>query len=196
MSPALPKKFAFTCALLLSMGTATAFAQNATHADSAHGTSGHAQSANANQAEAMSPEDFINDASAKGIAEIETAKLALEKSQSQDVKTFAQSMIDDHTKMNEQLQQLAQQKKLEVADNAMLMDMAKKMILQVRDESFDAAYANNQVVAHEQTIEIFRNEANTSKDPELKALAQAALPKLEAHLEHAKTLQSKYAEKK
>jgi len=178
------------------MGPATAFAQNATHADSAHGTSGHAQSTNANQAEAMSPEDFINDASAKGIAEIETAKLALEKSQSQDVKTFAQSMIDDHTKMNEQLQQLAQQKKLEVADNAMLMDMAKKMILQVRDESFDAAYANNQVVAHEQTIEIFRNEANTSKDPELKALAQAALPKLEAHLEHAKTLQSKYAEKK
>ncbi|GGM17263.1 DUF4142 domain-containing protein [Pseudomonas asuensis] len=196
MSPALPKKFAFTCALLLSMGTATAFAQNATHADSAHGTSGHAQSANANQAEAMSPEDFINDASAKGIAEIETAKLALEKSQSADVKTFAQSMIDDHTKMNEQLQQLAQQKKLEVADNAMLMDMAKKMILQVRDESFDAAYANNQVVAHEQTIEIYRNEANTGKDPELKALAQAALPKLEAHLEHAKTLQSKYAEKK
>jgi putative membrane protein len=195
MSPALPKKFAFTCALLLSMGTATAFAQNTTHSDSAHSTSSTTGTASTNHAEAMDPEDFVDNASAKGIAEIEAAKLALGKSQSQDVKTFAQMMIDDHTKMNEQLKQLAQQKKLEVADNAQLMDMAKAMILHVRDESFDAAYANNQVVAHEQTIELFRNEANTSKDPELKALAKTALPKLEAHLEHAKTLQSKYAKK-
>ncbi|TWI49233.1 putative membrane protein [Pseudomonas duriflava] len=198
MTLALPKKFAFTCALLLSAGTAVAQtnSENANGATSGTATStantGTAASANA---QAMTPEGFVDDATAKGIAEIETAKLALEKSQAQDIKKFAQMMIDDHTKMNDQLRQLAQQKKLEVADNAQLMDMAKKLILQVRDESFDPAYANNQVMAHEQTIEIYRNEANNGQDQELKALAKESLPKLEAHLQQAKALQSKYAEK-
>ena len=147
----------------------------------------------AQAADQLSPAQFVDDASAKGIAEIEAGKLALEKSQSQDIKSFAQQMIDDHTKANAQLKSLAQQKKLEVSSDAELMDKAKAMILQVRDDSFDRSYANNQVVAHEQTIAIFRTEAETSKDAELKAFAQKTLPTLEHHLQEAKALQGKYA---
>ncbi|QDD88838.1 DUF4142 domain-containing protein [Pseudomonas oryzihabitans] len=147
----------------------------------------------AQAADQLLPAQFVDDASAKGIAEIEAGKLALEKSQSQDIKSFAQQMIDDHTKANAQLKSLAQQKKLEVSSDAELMDKAKAMILQVRDDSFDRSYANNQVVAHEQTIAIFRTEAETSKDAELKAFAQKTLPTLEHHLQEAKALQSKYA---
>ncbi|MBF8643741.1 DUF4142 domain-containing protein [Pseudomonas luteola] len=197
MTLAMPKKFAFACALILSAGTAIAQtgSQNTNHTGSNGTTTANTGATTSTNAQAMSPEDFIDDASAKGIAEVETAKLALQKSQAEDVKRFAQMMIDDHTNVNNQLRQLAQQKKLEVADNAQLMDMAKKLILQVRDESFDPAYANNQVMAHEQTIEIFRNEANNGQDQELKALAKETLPKLEAHLQQAKALQSKYAGK-
>lgn len=149
----------------------------------------------AQAADRLSPAQFVDDASAKGIAEVEAGKLALEKSQSQDIKTFAQQMIDDHTKANEQLRSLAQQKKLEVSSDAELMDKAKAMILQVRDDSFDRSYANNQVVAHEQTIAIFRTEAQTGKDTELKAFAAKTLPTLEHHLQEAKALQTKYAKK-
>src|SRR3546814_17492878 len=48
-------------------------------------------------------ENFVDEASAKGIAEIETAKMALDKGTSEDVKQFAQMMIDDHTKANQEL---------------------------------------------------------------------------------------------
>ena len=72
-------------------------------------------------------------------------------------------------------------------------DKAKAIILQVRDDSFDRSYANNQVVAHEQTIEIFRTESQTSDDAELKAFAEKTLPTLEHHLQEAKALQTKYA---
>ncbi|VXC88950.1 conserved exported hypothetical protein [Pseudomonas sp. 9Ag] len=51
----------------------------------------------ANFALAAEGENFVDEASAKGIAEIEAAKLAMSESKSQDVKTFAQKMIDDHT---------------------------------------------------------------------------------------------------
>ncbi|WP_225775061.1 DUF4142 domain-containing protein [Pseudomonas sp. Marseille-Q5115] len=146
----------------------------------------------AHTAFAADAEDFVDDASAKGIAEIEAGKLAEQKSQSADVKTFAQMMIKDHTAANEKLKGIATAKKLEVASDAELMDKAKKMILDIREESFDKSYANNQVKAHEQTIEIFQKEANEGKDPELKAFAKETLPKLEAHLKAAKELAAKH----
>ena len=105
----------------------------------------------AQAADKVSANDFAEEASAKGIAEIETSKLALEKGSHAEVKKFAQTMIDDHTRANDELKALAKQKNLEVSTDAELMSKAKAMILQVRDgENFDKAYANNQVVAHEQ----------------------------------------------
>jgi putative membrane protein len=134
-------------------------------------------------------DDFVEDASAKGVAEVEAGKLAQEKGTAADVKTFADMMIKDHTAANAQLKSLAQAKKLEVSDDAMLLDKAKAMILDLRSaKSFDQAYANNQVKAHETTIELFEEEAKDGKDPELKAFATEMLPKLKTHLEHAKKL--------
>lgn len=141
------------------------------------------------QAAARSTEEFVDDASAKGLAEIEAAKMALKKSTSQDVKKFAQMMIDDHTEANRKLKQIAQQKGLKVADEADLMNKAKAMMLRWREgDSFDEAYANNQVVAHEQTIELFRAYAQDGQDQEVKAFAQETLKKLEMHLREAKAL--------
>lgn len=138
---------------------------------------------------AQDNDDFVEDASAKGIAEIEAGKLAIAKGTAADVKSFAQMMIDDHTAANAKLRSLAESKKLELSDDAMLMDKAKTMILHVRDgESFDKAYANNQVVAHEKTIELFQKEVKEGKDADLKKFASDTLPKLEAHLEHARKL--------
>jgi putative membrane protein len=141
------------------------------------------------QAAMAASDDFVEDASAKGVAEIEAGKLAQEKGTSADVKTFAAQMIKDHTAANEKLKTIAQSKKLEISDDAMLLDKAKAMILELRGaKSFDQAYANNQVKAHEQTIELFEEEAKNGKDAELKAFATATLPALKTHLEHAKAL--------
>ncbi|MFC3609164.1 DUF4142 domain-containing protein [Stutzerimonas tarimensis] len=140
-------------------------------------------------------EDFVNEASAKALAEIESAQLALETSQSEDIREFAQMMIDDHTKSREKLAELAAgDDDLELADNATLMDRAKVMILELRDgESFDQAYANNQVNAHEQTLELYREYAREGEHEELSTYAEGELSTLEEHLEKARELQNKYA---
>lgn len=136
-------------------------------------------------------EEFVDEASAKGLAEIESAKLALNKSSSQAVRKFAETMIADHTKANQELAAIARNKKLDVAEEPELMSKAKAMILKLREgESFDEAYANNQVMAHEQTIELFQKGAS-SKNAEIKAFAQKTLPKLEMHLKMARELQAK-----
>ncbi|RAU47465.1 MULTISPECIES: DUF4142 domain-containing protein [unclassified Pseudomonas] len=138
---------------------------------------------------AQDNDDFVEDASAKGVAEVEAGKLAQEKGTAADVKSFADMMVKDHTAANAKLKSIADAKKLEVSDSAELLDKAKSMILELRSaKSFDQAYANNQVKAHEATIELFEKEATDGKDAELKALAQETLPKLKAHLEQAKAL--------
>ncbi|BCD89292.1 hypothetical protein PSm6_56990 [Pseudomonas solani] len=139
-------------------------------------------------ADTIDADDFVDEASAGGIAEIEGGKLALEKSSSASVKTFAQQMIDDHGAANRELAVLAREKKLEVATEAELMSKAKALILKLRDgENFDEAYANNQVAAHEKTIELFK-EAAASDDKEIAAWATKTLPKLEHHLQMARDL--------
>ncbi|UVH52339.1 DUF4142 domain-containing protein [Pseudomonas sp. CBSPBW29] len=142
---------------------------------------------------ASSSNDFVDAAAQGGITEVEAGKLALEKSGAADIKAFAQHMITDHTKANQELTALATKLDIKVPDDASLTDKAKKMILEIRDESFDKAYANNQVKAHEDTVALFKKEAASSDDAELKAFAEKTLPTLETHLKMAKELQSKHA---
>lgn len=142
----------------------------------------------------MDADDFVNDASAMGLAEVHNATLALTKASSQDVKNFAQRMLDDHSAANQQLAQIASGKEdLELADDATLLAKAKALILQLRSgESFDQAYANNQVVAHEKSVELYENAAKELNDADLKAYAAEKLPELREHLTMARDLAAKH----
>lgn len=143
-------------------------------------------------ADKIDADDFVEEVSAKGVAEVEGAKLALEKSTSPDVQAFAQKMISDHTAANMELAGIASRKNLEVSDEAELTTKAKKFVLEQRDgQSFDEAYANNQVEAHKDTIELFQ-QAAVSDDAEIAAFAKQTLPKLKHHLQMAETLAAKY----
>jgi putative membrane protein len=136
--------------------------------------------------------DFVEHASEGGVAEVEMGKLAQEKSKSADIIAFAKMMVADHNKANTELRALAVKHDLEIEDDAMLLDKAKKEILELREESFDKAYTNNQVAAHEKTVALFKKESMSSDQAELKAFATKTLPTLEAHLAQAKKLQAKY----
>lgn len=166
-----------------------------------HLTLAVALSSSMGMAFAATSNDFVDNAAAGGIAEIETSKLAVEKSSSADIKAFANMMITDHSKANDELAAIAKKNDIEVPDSTTLVKQAKEKILDMRDESFDAAYANNQVKAHEETIELFKKQANTVTDDkvkgatDLKGFAQKMLPALEKHLAAAKQLQAAHPSK-
>ncbi|MDH4567588.1 DUF4142 domain-containing protein [Pseudomonas sp. BN414] len=136
----------------------------------------------------ISAQDFVDQASAAGMAEVEAGKLALEKGTSSKVKEFARMMVDEHTAANQQLKALASKHDLEVADAPGLSEQAKAKILEMRDsDSFDKAYANNQVESHKAAVELFQTAAN-SEDEAIRAFAVKTLPKLEEHLKMAQQL--------
>ena len=70
---------------------------------------------------AATDNDFVDNAAAGGIAEIETSRLALEKSQSADIKAFANMMITDHGKANDELATIAKANDIEVPDTTTLV---------------------------------------------------------------------------
>lgn len=141
-------------------------------------------------ASAGSPAEFIDTASASGIAEIETSRLAIQKTTSTDINSFAVEMIKDHTDANRDLKAIAAHHDLPMAPEAEILDRARKLMLQVQEgESFDIAYVANQIKAHEDAIQLFKDEAEHSASPELKAFAIQTLPKLQMHLDMARKLE-------
>src|SRR5690242_153047 len=80
------------------------------------------------------------------LAEIEAGKLAADKAQSPQVKQFGQRMVEDHTKMLDDLKQLAQEKAVELPGSAGMGDRAHTLALRTKSgEDFDKAYMQNMV---------------------------------------------------
>lgn len=139
----------------------------------------------------LSSEDFAEKAAAAGHAEVAMGKLGVEKAQSQAVRAYAQKMVSDHTKGNQELTAAAQKKGIELpsSPDAIHKVVHKKFEMQEADAEFDRDFMKQMVKDHEATIALF--EAATQADdvdPELKALAQKKLPTLRAHLTEAQQL--------
>lgn len=145
----------------------------------------------ASSALAQTPTEFINDASAQGVAEIESSRLAHQKSESKEVKDYTIVVINDRTTANQHLAKIAKQLDLPVAPREEVVDKAKALMPEVMDgTNFDEAYAANQVKTTEQAIEQLEQTAQTTDVPEIKAFAEETLPKLQNHLQMARALQA------
>ena len=138
---------------------------------------------------AASPADFVDEAHAAGIAEIETSRMAISKTSSTDIESYAVEVIKDYTNANRDLKDIAGKLDLQVSTDEQILDKAKKLMLEVQEgDSFDAAYAANQVKTREEAIELFKQQVNSPDSPQLQAFADKYLPKLEMHLVMAQKL--------
>jgi putative membrane protein len=132
---------------------------------------------------------FVEAASASGLAEVSLGKLGAQQGQSQEVKTFGQQMVDDHTKANDELKTIAGGKSIPVSTLPMAEDAkAATMIAKKQGADFDAAFKKKMVADHEKAVKLFTSESTGGKDPELKAFATKTLPTLKHHLEMARQL--------
>jgi len=136
---------------------------------------------------------FLKDASEGNNAEVSASQIALDKSASADVKTFAQMMVDDHGKAETDLKGLAAQKGVKVSDTPSLARKTEiKMLSERKGSSFDQHYADSiGVKAHQDTIKLFQKEIDKGSDADVKAWASKTLPTLQHHLEAAQALKAK-----
>ncbi|MER3494999.1 MAG: DUF305 domain-containing protein [Mastigocladus sp. ERB_26_2] len=140
----------------------------------------------------ISNQEFVTQATQGNLAEIELGQLAQKRAASAEVKQYAQQMIKDHTQAQNQLKQLAAQKKLTVPQS--VGEQNKQVAANLSKLSgvdFDRAYMNQMVQDHQKTVSLFQREAEQGQDPDLQAFASTKLPTLQQHLQQAQSLADK-----
>lgn len=132
---------------------------------------------------------FVKDAALGGMAEVELGKLATQKAASDAVKQFGQKMVDDHTKANEQLKEVAGKENITIPDSLDSKHQSRiEKLSKLTGPNFDKAYIKDQVKDHKQDVSEFKSEADNGSDPNIKQFASNTLPILEQHLTLAKDL--------
>lgn len=142
-------------------------------------TSAFAQAANLDR----SDRNFFEKAAKSGMKEVEVSQAVLGKAVNPSVREFAQMMVADHTKANEELKALAAKKGVTLP--APDTKHAEKWIK--NDKDVDDEYIKEMISDHKDAVDLFRDAAK-SKDADIAAFAAKTLPHLEHHLQTVKTL--------
>jgi putative membrane protein len=132
---------------------------------------------------------FVHSAAQSNIYEIGSSRLAVQNAEGQEVKDFAQKIIDDHTKATSQL--IAAVEGLDIRPTA---DMTQAQQLKVnylgtlQGPEFEAAYLEQQVLAHEEAVSLFETASSMVQEQQLKTFIDETLPVLQEHLQMAQEL--------
>lgn len=131
---------------------------------------------------------FMMTAAMGGMAEVEMARLALERAASDNVKQYAQHMLDDHTRANEELKQIASSKgvALPTTLDAKHMSLMSKL-RGMSGAEFDRLYMKEAGVKdHTDMEKLFQREASRGMDADAKSFAAKTLPTVREHLQMAR----------
>jgi putative membrane protein len=129
--------------------------------------------------------DFVNEAVTSDMFEIQSSKLAAERTQG-DVQTFAQQMVSDHTKTTSELKGLAPTAKVQIPDR---MTSSQQSMLEklkgLKGKDFAKQYMDDQVSAHKDAVSLFERYGKAGDNEKLKNWASQTLPTLQHHLDMA-----------
>jgi putative membrane protein len=128
--------------------------------------------------------DFAMEAADGGLMEVKLGQLAQTNAKDAEVKKHAMHMVQDHSKANEELKMLCARKNIEIP--AMLGEKNQKKydkMAKMSGEKFDDEYVKAMVKDHEKMVALFKKQAKSGDDAELKAWANDKIATLEEHLE-------------
>ena len=133
--------------------------------------------------------NFVRAAAAGGLAEVELGRLANQKGNSSEARQFGQRMVNDHSKANDQLKQIAAAANIPLPNAPGPEDQAMRDHLdKMQGDAFDRDYIRGQITAHQETAQLFEYEIGSGQDVGLKTFASQTLPVVMQHLEMAQKI--------
>ena len=176
-------------------GGAASGATSGTSSSRAAGTSSNAMGSNnatgKAQANSVSSGDrkFMEKAAQGGMAEVQLGKLAAQKAQSAEVKQFGQRMVDDHSKANDQLKQIASSKGVNLpteVERSTQRELDK--LSKLSGAEFDREYMKLMLEEHKTDVQEFERQSKQGNDILLKSFAAKNLLILQQHLKMAQQI--------
>jgi putative membrane protein len=128
---------------------------------------------------------YLAMAGAGDLWEIESSKALLAKSDTTDVKRFADMMIEHHTASTEKLAAAARSANLTVSQPKLDADQ-QRMLNEIENadkSSIDAVYVRNQKLAHEKALALHQGYGQGGDTEVLKKAANEIIPVVQRHLE-------------
>jgi putative membrane protein len=154
----------------------------------------HQETSQDSRKPAISDAEFTKKAARGGLAEVKLSQLAEQIGSNEAVKQFAQIMVQDHSKANDQLKQAAAKEKISLPGDLDPKDQVEYDALsKLSGAAFDKAYARGMIRDHQQDIAEFNNEANSGRKSAIKDFAEQTLPTLQDHLKQAREMRQAVA---
>jgi putative membrane protein len=156
--------------------------------DAASGPVGQASAATAGS---FTTDGFVTAAAMSDMYEVEAAKIAQQRSKSADVKKFAAMMVKDHTATTTELKGILTKAAITATPPAEFDERHKGLIDNLKSatpENFDKTYLDQQVAAHGEAETLMSGYADHGDQADLKAFAAKVAPKVQMHLDMAKSL--------
>ena len=170
-------------------GNAVAPARPGSDSQAAPAASGASAASSSSAQDKLSAidEQFVQDAGTAGATEIAASKLALSNSSDTQVKSFAQRMLADHTRLARNLDTAARRHGITAAPSA---DASVTGSLEtLHGDAFDKAYIQQVALAgHQKAVAVFSTESMKGNDALLKNTASRALPIIKHHYAMAQQL--------
>jgi putative membrane protein len=149
-------------------------------------------------------DQFLTTVMQNGHGEIALARLALDKSKSEQVRALAQKLVTDHEAVNQKVMALASARKITLRGHTQgqgtppsdpkLMQLSpdQRAVYERLDKlsgaQFDRAWADQIIKSHQSGIDLFMRATKLS-DEEVRTFAQQTLPALRDHLKRAQEIQ-------
>lgn len=143
----------------------------------------------------MTPEEanaYVTLAASSDMYEITSSREALAKSRNPQIRQFAQTMIDHHTRTTQQLKDITQREQLPPPPMSMV-PLHQQMVEELRGlngTAFERAYLAQQQRAHEMALALHRNYAASGDRPALRSFGATAVPIIEQHIAQLRAIRT------
>ena len=133
---------------------------------------------------------FMLNAAAGGNTEIAASKIALDRSDNDRIKQFANMMVTDHSKAGDELKQIAGQKNVMLPDSVLPPQHQELQTLRTTSaRNFNSAYISAMVKGHRGAVDLFENGSKNCENSDVKAFASKTLPVIKMHLDSIMAIQ-------
>ena len=130
----------------------------------------------------MKDKIFLRKAAQGGMAEVKLGQLAAQKGSSEDVRAFGQRMVDDHTKLNNDMAPVADSMGVRLPKDLSKEDQAEyDKLSSLSGNDFDMEYLSFMVKDHHKDLREFRQEAARTTDPTLQTAVANATKVIHEH---------------
>ena len=136
--------------------------------------------------------NFVQEAAAGGMMEVQMGNLAQKNSQNKSIQDYGKMLVDDHSSLNNDLKDLASKKNINIP-NTITSDQQNKIdkLSKETGSEFNKDFISDAVDDHQNDIDKFKKAGDNISDPDIKDFIVKALPKLQKHLDEAKDIKNK-----